>query len=130
MRSVVLAACLLAMSCSQQTPPQYYPSAPTQQYGQPAPQTQPENCATGPDGQMRCTEGHMGYPQGYPPGYVGDGYPSGYPQGETCLTGSDHVTACGYDCKIGSAGIAGCSSTPGGTCSTGSDGLIYCQNAH
>lgn len=133
MRSFLVAAGMLAVSCYQQPEPVYYPRvqptyAAQPPRAQPPPSQQhPENCARGTDGQLRCTEGHMGYPMGYPPGYVGDGYPSGYPQGETCLTGSDGINACGHDCKIGSAGIAGCSNIPGGTCSTGSDGLVYCQ---
>lgn len=126
MRWLVSAACILGVSCYQQTYQPYYSGGPPTESGQ-VPPPQPQPCVSTSDGQVGCAEGHAGYPQGYPPGYVGDGYPSGYTQGETCLSGSNGVVVCGYDCKVGTAGIANCASAPGGSCATASDGLVYCQ---
>ena len=86
-----------------------------------------EVCVTGENARLRCAKARAGFPEGYRPGYIGDGYASGTTLGETCLPGSDGVVACGYDCKVGTAGIANCSNISGGGCSTASDGLVYCE---
>ena len=42
------------------------------------------------------------------------------------MTGSDGITVCGYDCKAGSTGRVSCAAMPGGQCTQGSDGHVYC----
>jgi hypothetical protein len=128
MKWVLVVACVLATNCYRRTHHPYYASGPPTESGQVLPENEPRNCTTANDGQVRCADGYAGYPQGYPAGYVGDGYPSGYTRGETCLVGSNGVVACGHDCKVGTAGIAACSNVPGGSCASGSDGLVYCQS--
>jgi hypothetical protein len=120
MRAALVAACLFVGCYHQNPPPQYSYGAP-----KPAPPPQQTQQGTCVDGDL-CSSGYDGYPQGYPPGYIGDGYPSGYRQGETCVTGAHGQVACGYDCKVGTAGIPACSNFSGGTCASGSDGHVYC----
>lgn len=43
-----------------------------------------------------------------------------------CRTGSDGRQACGYNCDIGTDGVAACADTPEGTCSRGADGHMTC----
>jgi hypothetical protein len=126
--AIGMRAALLAL-----LPACYVNNPPPPQYGAPAPQPPPQSthqgvCTVGNDGQEYCGAGHAGYPQGYPPGYVGDGYPSGTPErnGEVCMTGSDGMTVCGWDCKAGTTGRVSCAAMPGGQCAQGSDGHVYC----
>lgn len=120
-----VALLVLLAACYASNPP------PQPAYG-PAPQqplsTHQGVCTPGTDGQEYCGAGHAGYPQGYPPGYVGNGYPSGTPErnGEVCMTGTDGATVCGYDCKMGSVGRVSCAASRGGQCTQGSDGHVYC----
>jgi hypothetical protein len=43
--------------------------------------------------------------------------------------GSDGRQACGFDCKIGSDGVAACANAPNGSCALGADGHVYCSHA-
>ena len=43
-----------------------------------------------------------------------------------CRTGNDGRQACGYNCDVGSDGVAACADTPDGTCSGGADGHVTC----
>lgn len=128
MRAALL--CLLCACYANNPPPQavYGTPAPQPATEPPPPSTHQGVCSVGADGQEYCGAGYEGYPQGYQPGYVGAGYPSGTPErnGETCLTGSDGITVCGYDCKAGSTGRVSCAAMRGGQCTQGSDGHVYC----
>ena len=130
--SMRFAALLVALTaCYVNNPPP--PQQPAYGYAAPgyAPApvtTQQGTCASTPNGQPYCANGYAGYPQGYAPGYVGDGYPHGTPERNSynCVTGSNAMTACGYDCRIGLDGIGACAAEPGGQCTQGSDGHVYC----
>ena len=123
------AALLLLAACYANNPPPQQPAyGPAPGYQQAPMTTQQGVCTQTANGTEYCGDGYQGYPQGYPPGYVGNGYPSGTPErnGEVCMTGTDHVTVCGYDCKMGTTGRVGCAEVRGGQCTQGSDGHVYC----
>jgi hypothetical protein len=77
-------------------------------------------CDAGSDGKVVCTT-FVARPNLAPLAR-----PSDTPAG--CTVGTNGRAACGWDCKVGSDGVASCSSAPDGVCEAGSDGHVACSS--